>query len=219
MSQIPPNSVPPGGQSPDPLGPGWHPDPAGRHEYRYWDGAYWTEHVVDGGVESVDPLTGGVHTPQPPPASGTRPVRAGPAPGLLVSVAILAAAMIIGVAIVATRDGGESSTTSTTTETTSGDQTTTSGTSEDTSQSGIVDALAVGVLESSDGAVTRDEADCIAEGMVDVLGPERILEVSQDPGGDAFAALTSDEQTVLATSMLQCVDAETLAEIGADPNA
>jgi len=34
----------------------WHKDPMGRHEYRYWDGATWTEHVADGGVRSIDPL-------------------------------------------------------------------------------------------------------------------------------------------------------------------
>lgn len=27
----------------------WYPDPAGRHEYRYWDGNAWTEHVSDSG--------------------------------------------------------------------------------------------------------------------------------------------------------------------------
>ena len=37
----------------------WHPDPTGRHELRYWDGAQWTEHVSDGGVQSVSPLDGG----------------------------------------------------------------------------------------------------------------------------------------------------------------
>ncbi|WP_378527867.1 AIM24 family protein [Nocardioides vastitatis] len=34
----------------------WHPDPTGRHELRYWDGAQWTEHVSDQGVQSVSPL-------------------------------------------------------------------------------------------------------------------------------------------------------------------
>jgi hypothetical protein len=34
----------------------WHPDPVGRHEYRWWDGSQWTEHVADGGVAAVDPL-------------------------------------------------------------------------------------------------------------------------------------------------------------------
>ena len=35
---------------------GWHPDPTGAHELRYWDGRVWTEHVADDGVASVDPL-------------------------------------------------------------------------------------------------------------------------------------------------------------------
>ncbi|MGD9998218.1 MAG: DUF2510 domain-containing protein [Ilumatobacteraceae bacterium] len=34
----------------------WHPDPLGRYERRYWDGQRWTEHVVSGGVQQVDPL-------------------------------------------------------------------------------------------------------------------------------------------------------------------
>ncbi len=35
--------------------PGWHPDPFGRFESRYWDGAQWTEHVARAGQTSVDP--------------------------------------------------------------------------------------------------------------------------------------------------------------------
>lgn len=34
---------------------GWIPDPVGRHELRYFDGGRWTEHVSDGGAQSVDP--------------------------------------------------------------------------------------------------------------------------------------------------------------------
>lgn len=36
----------------------WHPDPTGRHEYRYWDGQQWTEHVANQGQRAVDPLDG-----------------------------------------------------------------------------------------------------------------------------------------------------------------
>ena len=36
---------------------GWHPDPQGRHEMRYWDGAKYTDHVSDAGVTAKDPLT------------------------------------------------------------------------------------------------------------------------------------------------------------------
>lgn len=42
----------------------WYPDPSGRHQHRYWDGAAWTDHVGDGGAQSSDP----VDEPLPPPA-------------------------------------------------------------------------------------------------------------------------------------------------------
>lgn len=35
---------------------GWHPDPAGRHAYRYWDGQTWTDQVSDAGQATTDPL-------------------------------------------------------------------------------------------------------------------------------------------------------------------
>ncbi|TLM80636.1 MAG: DUF805 domain-containing protein [Actinobacteria bacterium] len=34
---------------------GWHPDPFGRHQYRYWDSSRWTAHVSDNGVAGEDP--------------------------------------------------------------------------------------------------------------------------------------------------------------------
>jgi uncharacterized protein YxjI len=37
----------------------WYPDPTGRHELRYYDGAAWTENVSDRGVQSLD----AVHQP------------------------------------------------------------------------------------------------------------------------------------------------------------
>ncbi|HUU61348.1 MAG TPA: DUF2510 domain-containing protein [Acidimicrobiia bacterium] len=38
---------------------GWHPDPTGRHQQRYWDGVRWTAWVADDGVTGPDPLRGG----------------------------------------------------------------------------------------------------------------------------------------------------------------
>lgn len=35
-------------------GAGWHPDPSGRHQLRYWDGRAWTDSVSDNGVQSSD---------------------------------------------------------------------------------------------------------------------------------------------------------------------
>lgn len=36
--------------------PDWYPDPTGRHQHRYWDGAAWTANVADSGQTSSDPL-------------------------------------------------------------------------------------------------------------------------------------------------------------------
>lgn len=33
----------------------WSGDPFGRHELRYWNGREWTDHVSDGGVQSISP--------------------------------------------------------------------------------------------------------------------------------------------------------------------
>ena len=38
--------------------PDWYPDPGGRHQYRYWDGAAWTNHVANSGSQSLDHLEG-----------------------------------------------------------------------------------------------------------------------------------------------------------------
>ncbi len=39
-----------------PAGAAWHPDPAGRHPYRWWDGTQWTDSVSDGTTTLTDPL-------------------------------------------------------------------------------------------------------------------------------------------------------------------
>ncbi len=39
--------------------PGWHPDPAGRWQLRWWDGAAWTDRVATGGRVGTDPVPGG----------------------------------------------------------------------------------------------------------------------------------------------------------------
>ncbi len=51
----------------------WYADPSARHEFRYWDGAAWTDHVADRGQTSVDPITalsGENADRQPAPAAG-----------------------------------------------------------------------------------------------------------------------------------------------------
>lgn len=48
--------------------PDWHPDPTGRHQYRYWDGTRWTDWAADNGFQLVDPLA-----LSPAPAVSARP--------------------------------------------------------------------------------------------------------------------------------------------------
>src|SRR5215470_18693073 len=69
---------------------GWYADPAGRHEYRYWDGTYWTAGVADGGIPATDPLEApplptqqaAAFTPTPQPATGFSPVQPAKAAGV-----------------------------------------------------------------------------------------------------------------------------------------
>jgi lysylphosphatidylglycerol synthetase-like protein (DUF2156 family) len=79
--------------------PGWFPDPTGRHDHRWWDGAAWTAHVADAGVAGHDALdapgtgTGTGTAPRAPGAHGPAPVGTGPTDPVAVialTVAILA---------------------------------------------------------------------------------------------------------------------------------
>ena len=42
------------GQAPVAGAPGWHPDPTGRHEFRFWDGEAWSDRISDRGNEGTD---------------------------------------------------------------------------------------------------------------------------------------------------------------------
>ena len=42
---------------------GWNPDPFGRFQWRYWDGAQWTDQVATNGQQATDPPTGEVVPP------------------------------------------------------------------------------------------------------------------------------------------------------------
>jgi predicted MFS family arabinose efflux permease len=50
------SAIPPAPGTPVGTPAGWHADPAGRHQHRYWNGAAWTEHVADNGESSTDPI-------------------------------------------------------------------------------------------------------------------------------------------------------------------
>ncbi len=63
--------------------PNWHRDPAGRFEFRYWDGAAWTDAVATGGQQYRDPLLAvqqPVQTSPPPTQASPPPPQASPPP-------------------------------------------------------------------------------------------------------------------------------------------
>ncbi len=66
---------------------GWHRDPSGRHELRFWNGDRWTEHIIDDGIPGLDAPTrsgrtpaAAAPTPPPPPpqAGGHAPLEVDP---------------------------------------------------------------------------------------------------------------------------------------------
>jgi len=42
----------------DAVAPGWHPDPSGRWQVRWWDGSAWTDQVASGGRRGNDAVPG-----------------------------------------------------------------------------------------------------------------------------------------------------------------
>jgi len=56
----------------------WYRDPAGRAEYRYWDGRGWSEWVATAGVSRVDAEALAPGMPPPPPVLASTPVFAPP---------------------------------------------------------------------------------------------------------------------------------------------
>jgi len=91
---------------------GWHPDPFGRHQFRYWDGAAWTHSVSDAGVGAQDPPGGradaAADRARVPEANRTRSSEGGfggfwtSLPGVLTAIAAVITAA--GGILISTRD-------------------------------------------------------------------------------------------------------------------
>lgn len=62
VTAVPPPPQPTGPAT-DALQAGWHPDPFGRHEHRFFDGVEWTENVADAGTAAIDPVPADVKQP------------------------------------------------------------------------------------------------------------------------------------------------------------
>jgi hypothetical protein len=78
---------------------GWYPDPTGRHQYRYWHGADWTDLVSDAGRTSSDPPVAVLPVPavspdEPVPAPDATPPSAAATPSDAATSATAAAAPV-----------------------------------------------------------------------------------------------------------------------------
>jgi len=83
---------------------GWNPDPAGRHQYRYWDGATWTDQVSDVGQVTTDPLTAAPSGPMAVQAAGTGGSSTGVRTALLVGLGLV---VVAALALVFLFSGGD----------------------------------------------------------------------------------------------------------------
>ena len=85
---------------------GWYPDPVGRHEHRYWNGAGWTAQISDGGRLGEDPAVVGAdsgHRPVPGRADAAR--SQGPGTFALIALAVIAI-VVVAVVVLLTVGGG-----------------------------------------------------------------------------------------------------------------
>jgi hypothetical protein len=230
---------------------GWERDPSGRHEYRYWDGASWTDDVADQGVTSVDPIGGGDPTavvdptrqysagPVAPPGGGAAPPpggygqpaygsgpypaapppKSGPSLGLVVGLAAAAIAVIVGLVVLLTAGGDDgdddvatedvTATDDTATDGTSGDDTATDDTatedtaSDDTSGDQTSDAVVSALADSlvASGQFDQEEAECLAQTMLDGIGLERLAEIGAT--GD-LSSLTPEEMSTVFDAVIEC---------------
>lgn len=84
--------------APDAWPPGWFPDPTGRHDHRWWDGAAWTAHVADAGVAATDPLTSPPGTASDrvlPPVGPTPEVRPASDPVAIAALAVSLGSLVL----------------------------------------------------------------------------------------------------------------------------
>lgn len=79
------------GTVPGVYAPGWYPDPTGRFEYRYHDGARWTGDVATGGRRAVDPLGG---SPTAPPVGPSGSAHGGRPTGNGMAIAALTCGLV-----------------------------------------------------------------------------------------------------------------------------
>lgn len=78
--------------------PAWYPDPTGRHDHRWWDGAEWTSHVADAGAAGTDPLPAALSAPTAGADGATTAGAGGPAAAPAAAPGVAVAALVVGLA-------------------------------------------------------------------------------------------------------------------------
>lgn len=215
-----------------PSAPGWYPDPTQRHERRYWSGFRWTRHVADGRSRSEDPLaverdgdadpTSSAmdgrpslalrarrptsapahaasrvpsHAPdrsgwEEPPPRNNRRFLLGAAAGVVAAAAIAAGVLLWQ----GREDDGETPVAS----------------------SGNDDALEAYLVEfnlrSSGGAVDEQQANCMADNMIAVLGREHLLEIGVLEQDNPFEAMTQDETVRAVKTGFDCLEDQNIVD-------
>jgi hypothetical protein len=164
----------------------------------------------------------GAYEPGTEPPAPPRPERhAGPgdgggrSTGLLVALGVLVLCLVGGILFVLLGqddDGGGQADDNRTTTTTE-EATTTSTTAPDETSEQVIEEFATAIFEGSDGDFTLDQARCMAAGILDVIGLERLAEVRIEAGDDATVnpvdLLTEAEQEAAFDVMRTCVPAGT----------
>jgi uncharacterized protein DUF2510 len=210
-----------------PSAPGWYPDPTGRHESRYWSGFRWTRHVADGRHRGEDPLAAERQpgpsdpplTPSSRPSTGvrTQPARRVDVPDVTTRSdgqygpeqprrgRWLVATAVVGVVAVLVAGGllllgGDGDGDETTTET--------SGSNDDALEAYLVEFN----LRASSNTIDENQANCMADNMIAVIGRDRFMEVGVLDQDNPFEVLTRDETVRAVKTGFDCLEDEDIVE-------
>lgn len=215
--------------------PGWHPDPSGRHQHRFWDGDRWTDQVSDGGTTGTDPVDAAPGVPAAPGAAAPgAPAVGAPATGrskgpLFVGLAVLAALVVAGIVFLVSggdddekKAGGDG--TDATSEGTDGGDDAGAG---DFTLTVTPDELTVHPVDlaAGDGFAVRatGAADVQVAIGIDRANAEELLEIDGlFSDGTDLSSIYSDSNDAVASDLFSDLtdeQADVLATISDDPEA
>lgn len=200
---------------------GWQPDPTGRYEYRYWDGADWCDDVFDDGLMFRDPMSIGV---LPPPTQRSR--RWAPRLALLGAGALLAGGAAVA-PLMLLPDGGGDDRTETAGQTRLNGSGTTAATSSTTTTAPAGPAGAAGGPGGSsttaapppDSSTTTTTAPAPPPGGDAPADPDTaaIVDTLTQTFKQAGGGMLTDEQArCLGESMVEALGVDRIRELGLD---